>query len=86
MTCHAATCRWRQCPGCGRDRRLAGDGKVMRDHNRWDPAIGAMVLCEGSGQEPRPHDHSEKADDHPYAQRDAGRGAPPVARPDEGAA
>jgi hypothetical protein len=52
MTCQTATCRWRQCAGCGRERRLARDDKVLCDHNRWDPASRTMVPCEGSGQGP----------------------------------
>ena len=54
MTCQAANRRWRQCAGCGRERRLARGGAVMCDHNRWEPAAGAMVACEGSGREPAP--------------------------------
>jgi len=54
MTCPATTGRWRQCAGCGRERRLARDRDVLCDHNRWDQASGAMVACEGSGQEPVP--------------------------------
>ncbi len=50
MTCQASSRWWRQCPGCGRERRLARGGTVMCDHNRWDSAAWAMVPCEGSGQ------------------------------------
>lgn len=56
MTGQAANRWWRQCPGCGRERRLARGGTVMGDHNRWDSAAWAMVSCEGSGQAPAPHD------------------------------
>ena len=56
MTRQAANGWWRQCPGCGRERRLARGGTVMCDHNRWDSAAWAMVPCEGSGQAPAPHD------------------------------
>jgi hypothetical protein len=52
MTCHKVRCRWRLCPGCGHERRLARDGRVLCQHNRWEPAMRAMVPCEGSGQEP----------------------------------
>jgi hypothetical protein len=52
MTCQKARCWWRLCPGCGRERRLARDGEVMCQHNRWEPALRVMVACEGSGQEP----------------------------------
>jgi hypothetical protein len=55
MTCQATTCGWRQCAGCGRERRLSRGGAVLCDHNRWDPASGGMVRCEGSGQEPGPY-------------------------------
>jgi len=53
MTCQAADRWWRQCPGCGRQRRLTQDG-TMCDHNRWDSAAWAMVPCEGSGRPPGP--------------------------------
>jgi hypothetical protein len=56
MTCHKVRCRWRVCPGCGHERRLARDGRVLYQHNRWEPAARAMVPCEGSGQEPIPAD------------------------------
>jgi hypothetical protein len=46
--------RWRLCPGCGRERRLAAGRIVMCDHNRWDSIAWAMAPCEGSGQAPRP--------------------------------
>ena len=45
--------RWRQCPGCGRERRLAPGRAVMCRHNRWDSATWSMAPCEGSGQPPR---------------------------------
>ena len=54
MSRQAANRWWRQCPGCGRERRLARGGTVMCDHNRWDSAAWAMVPCEGSGQAPGP--------------------------------
>jgi hypothetical protein len=53
MTPQTAACWWCWCPGCGRERRLARGGAVVRGHNRWDPATRAMVWCEGSGQRPR---------------------------------
>ena len=71
MTCQAATCRWRECAGCGRERRLARDGSVLCDHNRWDPASGAMVACEGSGQAPSPHGAPAMACDHAHLLRPA---------------
>ena len=46
--------RWRLCPGCGRERRLAPGTAVMCPHNRWDSAAWAMVACEGSGEPPGP--------------------------------
>jgi hypothetical protein len=52
MSRQAANRWWRQCPGCGRERRLAPGGTVMCDHNRWDSTAWAMVPCEGSGQTP----------------------------------
>jgi hypothetical protein len=52
MTCRRTRCWWRLCPGCGRERRLAPDRRVMCQHNRWDSVAWAMVPCEGSGQEP----------------------------------
>jgi hypothetical protein len=55
MTRQGANRWWRQCPGCGRERRLAQGGPLMRDHNRWDSAAWLMVPCEGSGQPPTPH-------------------------------
>ncbi len=58
--------QWRQCAGCGRERRLAHDGTVMCDHNRWDPAARAMVACEGSGREPAPHSAPGTAGGHPH--------------------
>jgi len=56
MSRQAANRWWRQCPGCGRERRLARGGTKMCDHSRWDSAAWAMVPCEGSGQAPAPHD------------------------------
>jgi hypothetical protein len=47
-------CGWGQCPGCGRERRLAGDGTVCA-HNRWDSLSWSMTACEGSGRLPAPH-------------------------------
>jgi hypothetical protein len=61
MTCQTAACRWAWCPGCGRERRVARGGLVMRAHNRWDPATGVMVACEGSGQPPRLNGRSQAA-------------------------
>jgi hypothetical protein len=61
MTCQMAACRWAWCPGCGRERRLARGREMMRAHNRWDPANGVMVACEGSGQPPRRNGHSQAA-------------------------
>ena len=52
MTRRKIGSRWRVCPGCGHERRLAPDGRVMCRHNRWEPAVRAMVPCEGSGHEP----------------------------------
>ena len=77
MTCQAANRWWRQCAGCGRERRLARGGTVMRDHNRWDPAAGAMVPCEGSGLEPAMLSAPGAADGHPGRPRVPGlvRGA-----------
>jgi hypothetical protein len=60
MTRQGANRWWRQCPGCGRGRRLAQGGTVS-DHNRWDCAVWAMVPCEGSGQPPAPHSSPDKA-------------------------
>lgn len=51
--CQAADGGWGMCPGCGRERRLTGDGTVC-GHNRWDSLSWAMVWCEGSGQPPAP--------------------------------
>jgi hypothetical protein len=56
MSCQQDPRAWRRCGGCGRERRLAPDGTVMCDHNRWDAATRAMVSCEGSGQHPQPDD------------------------------
>ncbi len=64
MTRQAASSRWRQCPGCGRERRLAVGGTVMREHNRWDPATWSMVRCEGSGREPAPQPARDSAGNH----------------------
>ena len=52
MARQATNGRWRLCNGCGRERRLADNGTVMCEHNRWDPAVRAMLPCEGSGREP----------------------------------
>jgi hypothetical protein len=52
MIFQASNGRWRQCAGCGRERRLNRAGTLIRVHNRWDSASWAMVACEGSGQEP----------------------------------
>jgi hypothetical protein len=52
MCCQNTRGRWRQCPGCGRERRLASGRAVMCGHNRWDSATWSMVPCEGSGQPP----------------------------------
>jgi hypothetical protein len=54
MCCQSTSGRWRHCPGCGRERRLAPGRAVMAGHNRWDSAAWAMVRCEGSQQLPRP--------------------------------
>ena len=67
--------RWRQCAGCGRERRLAPGGTVICDHNRWDAAVRAMVPCEGSGQGPRLDDSELEAGDA-YGQGAAGPVAP----------
>ena len=56
MTPRKVSCRWLICPGCGHERRLARDGRVMCRHNRWEPAARAMVPCEGSGRQPIPDD------------------------------
>jgi len=45
--------RWHQCPGCGRERRVAPGRAVMCEHNRWDSAGWSMVPCEGSGLSPQ---------------------------------
>ena len=55
MTCQSNDLPVAPGPGCGRERRLAPDGDVLCGHNRWDPATGAMVACEGSGQAPSTH-------------------------------
>ncbi len=54
MTRQAEGSRWRECAGCGRERRLAAGGLVLCGHNRWDSVAWAMVPCEGSGREPAP--------------------------------
>lgn len=64
MTCERTRCRWRLCPGCGRERRLARDGKVLCQHNRWERALWAMVPCGGSGQEPIPDSGHGGIGDH----------------------
>lgn len=69
MTCQTAACRWAWCPGCGKERRLACNGQVMRAHNRWDPATRAMVACEGSGQPPRLNGDPQAAAANGHAQR-----------------
>ncbi len=54
MASQPEDCRWGWCAGCGRERRLARAGGVMRPHRRWDPATAAMVWCEGSARPPFP--------------------------------
>ena len=61
MSCQQDNRGWRQCGGCGRERRLAPGGTVMCDHNRWDAATWVMVPCEGSGQRPQPDDDALEA-------------------------
>jgi hypothetical protein len=86
MTCQRTRCRWRWCPGCGRERRLARDRTVMCQHNRWDPAAGAMVPCEGSGQQPSPYDAPGGAVGYMPAEADmAGPAVPGARRPDPAA-
>jgi hypothetical protein len=85
MTCQTAACRWRWCPGCGRERRLARGGTVMGAHNRWGPATAAMVRCEGGGQPPCPNGHVQPAIEDVHAEPAAGPKALP-ARSDPGAA
>jgi hypothetical protein len=65
MTCRRTRCWWRLCPGCGRERRLARDRRVMCQHNRWDSVTWAMVPCEGSGQEPVSDDATGGANSAP---------------------
>ena len=52
MTCQRTRCWWRQCPGCGRERRLARDGKVMCQHNRWEPALGRWCRVRAAARNP----------------------------------
>jgi hypothetical protein len=61
MSCQRENSRWRQCAGCGRERRLVAGGMVMCDHNRWDAAVRVMVPCEGSGQHPQSDDGAHDA-------------------------
>jgi hypothetical protein len=84
MTCQMAACRWVWCPGCGKERRLARGREVMRAHNRWDPAVCAMVACGGSGQRPRRNGHSQAAAGTGRLQQTVGDAA--AAQPNEGAA
>src|SRR5215469_13571147 len=65
MTCRRTRCWWRLCPGCGRERRLARDRRVMCQHNRWDSLVWAMVPCQGSGQEPVSDDATGGANSAP---------------------
>jgi phage terminase large subunit GpA-like protein len=81
MTCQRMRCWWRQCPGCGRERRLARDGKVMCQHNRWEPALRVMVPCEGSGQEPIAQDTLGEADPMPVCGGEAGAISPGTGQP-----
>jgi hypothetical protein len=85
MTRQVTACRWRWCPRCGRERRLARGGTVMGTHNRWDPATAAMVWCEGSGQPPRLNGHARPAVEEAHSQSAAGPKGLPT-RPDAGAA
>lgn len=84
MTCQMAACRWAWCPGCGKERRLARGREVMRPHNRWDPAICAMVACEGSGQLARRNGHAHAAAGTGRLEQTAGDAA--AAQRGEGAA
>ena len=65
MTCRRTRCWWRLCPGCGRERRLARDRRVMCQHNRWDSLVWAMVPCQGSGREPVSDDATGGANSAP---------------------
>jgi hypothetical protein len=67
MTRQAVNRWWRQCAGCGRERRLVRSGTAVCDHNRWDPAAKAMVRCEGGGREPAPHSAPASAGEHSHA-------------------
>jgi hypothetical protein len=66
MTRQAVNRWWRQCAGCGRERRFAQSGTAMCDHNRWDPAVKAMVRCEGRPGTP-PHSAPASAGEHSHA-------------------
>ena len=81
MTCQRTRCWWRWCPGCGRERRLARNGKVMCQHNRWEPALRAMVPCGGSGQEPVAQDTPGDVGPAPVRGGEAGPVSPGAARP-----
>jgi hypothetical protein len=85
MTCRRTRCWWRPCPGCGRVRRLAGDRRVMCQHNRWDSTAWAMVPCEGSGQEPAPDDAMGGANSAPAAADMTAASAPSDQQPDPAA-
>ena len=82
MTCQRTRCRWRWCPGCGRERRLARDGAVLCQHNRWDPVARAMVPCKGSGQQPVPGGTTDDAGSAPGG---AGGIGPAAGQPDPAA-
>ena len=85
MTFQMAACRWRWCPGCGRERALTRSGTVMGAHNWWDPASAAMVWCEGSSQLPHLNRHTQPAIEDVHAEPAARHKALPT-RPDAGAA
>lgn len=81
MTCQRTRCWWRRCPGCGRERRLARDRKVMCQHNRWEPALRVMVPCEGSGREPIAQDTPGEAGPVPVLGGEAGAISPGAGQP-----
>jgi hypothetical protein len=44
---------WRNCGGCGMQRKLAAlEPEQMIGHRRWDAQRHAMVPCEGGGKPP----------------------------------
>jgi hypothetical protein len=85
MTCRRTRCWWRLCPGCGRERRLARDRRVMCQHNRWDSVTWAMVPCEGSGREPVSDDAMGGANSAPAVADMTAESAPRDQQPDPAA-